>query len=83
VATPSQTDCAAVWQAWVEAGRGDAERYARYREVPVHLQPAVASHMKIVKAIEAFQLARSERRGGGRVAALSHRRVDRDNPYGG
>jgi hypothetical protein len=47
------------------------------------MQPAVASHMKTVKAIEAFQLARAERGGGGRAAALSHRRVDRDNPYGG
>ena len=78
---PSPSDCAAVWQAWVAAGTGD-ERYARFLEVPAELQPAVASHMRTVKAIERFQAARAERRGGGRAAALAHRRVDRDNPYG-
>jgi hypothetical protein len=82
VATPSQTDCAAVWQAWVEAGRG-AERYDRFALVPEPLRDRVAGHMRIVKAIEAYHATQAERRSGSRQTAIAHRRADRATPYGG
>ena len=51
---PQPTDPAPVWQAWVASGSSDAERYRRFALVPEPLQPAVASHMRTVKAIENF-----------------------------
>ena len=52
---PDATDPAGVWQAWVAAGRGDAERLRRYALVPEALQAKVASHMRTIKAIEVYQ----------------------------
>ena len=52
---PVASDPAGVWQAWVAAGRGDAERLRRYGLVPEALQAKVASHMRTIKAIEAFR----------------------------
>jgi hypothetical protein len=79
--TPTPSDPAAVWQAWVAAG--GSERYDRFALVPEPLRAAVASHMRTVKAIEAYHAAKAERRSGGRQAAIAHRRADRANPYGG
>jgi hypothetical protein len=82
VAKPSLTDCAAVWQAWVAAASGD-ERYDRFALVPEPLRERVASHMRTVKAIEAYHALKAQRRSGGRQAAIAHRRADRATPYGG
>jgi hypothetical protein len=66
---PTPSDPAGVWQAWVAAGTGD-ERYERFALVPDPLRAAVASHMRTVKAIEAYHAAKAERRTGSRQSAL-------------
>ena len=83
---PRNCDCCAVWQAWVEAPHTKDERLKRYESVPEAYRERVASHMRTVQAIEHFRTNRAGRRGvsdASRALAKAHRKVDRDNPYGG
>ena len=83
---PRNCDCCAVWQAWVEDPHTKDERLKRYESVPEAYRTRVASHMRTVQAIEQYHINRAAQRGmndASRVRAIAHRKVDRDNPYGG
>ena len=40
------------WNAYVASGRGRTQRDERYKAFPEALQPAVASHMRTLEALE-------------------------------
>jgi len=50
------------WNAYVEAGKTREEQGERYKEAPEEFQAGIASHMRVIKAVQAHAARiRSER----------------------